>query len=323
MDSLCFIVPTGLGASIGGFAGDASPYVKQFSKILPTITNPNTVNGACFSGINKNILYTEGLLIDKLFKDEISISPSTENKIGIIFDSAIPKNILNIHINTINAIKAVYGIEILGYEITKESVGVEFEVLENGTSTGIVKNPETLIKTAENLIKKGAEALGIVCLFEEPENDSYSKGKGVDPVGGVEAVISHLITDRFNIPAAHAPAFRKIDITGEVVDYRAAAEYITPTFLPCIILGLYNAPKVFLDRKQGDISVDNIKALIMPYNSLGCIPVLKATERNIPVIAVLENKTVLGVTAKSLGIEGKVKVVETYSKAEDFIKSIL
>ncbi len=43
-----FIVPTGVGATIGGYAGDASPCVNLISKICPVITNPNTVNAAVF-----------------------------------------------------------------------------------------------------------------------------------------------------------------------------------------------------------------------------------------------------------------------------------
>ena len=52
-----FIVPTGIGASIGGYAGDASCYAKEFAKISKLIVNPNVVNAGCFSGISDNMLY--------------------------------------------------------------------------------------------------------------------------------------------------------------------------------------------------------------------------------------------------------------------------
>jgi len=314
------IVPTGVGASIGGFAGDASPYINLLSKVCPIITNPNSVNAAVFSGINDNILYTEGFSLNSFFKGEIALRPSKFNKIGVIFDKEIPKEVLNIHINTINAVKSTYGINYAGYEITQESVGVSFEVSDSNISTGSVKNPDTLLQSARKLIEKGTEAIAVVCFFDTPEDDeNYACGEGIDPVGGVEAIISHIISREFKIPAAHAPAFdeNSLTISHEIVDKKASAEYITPTFLPCIMLGLYNAPKI-IDIKHKtptDIELKDINALIMPHNSLGGIPVLKALERNIPVIAITENDTSLNITPKQMNIEDKVILARSYKEA--------
>src|SRR5699024_12697840 len=41
---------------------------------------------------------------------------------------------------------------------------------EHGISTGAVKNPETMYRAAEKLINRGAEAIVIVCLFDDPED---------------------------------------------------------------------------------------------------------------------------------------------------------
>ena len=49
-----FIIPTGIGASIGGFAGDASVWARKFAKKFKLIVNPNVVNAACFSGITES-----------------------------------------------------------------------------------------------------------------------------------------------------------------------------------------------------------------------------------------------------------------------------
>ena len=181
-------------------------------------------------------------------------------------------------------------------------------------------NPDTLIKTAQTLINNGAEAIAAVCFFKTPENDEeYALKGGVDPVGGVEAVISHILTKKFKLPAAHAPAFDEstLTISSELVDKRTAAEYITPVFLPCILHGLYNAPKLIdiNNAKDTDITIDTIKALVMPYDCLGSLPVLAAIERNIPVIAVEENKTTLNVTAESLGLEQSIIRVRNYCEA--------
>ena len=320
------IIPTGIGASIGGYAGDASPYINLLSKVCPIITNPNSVNAAVFSGINNNILYTEGYAIDMFFKEEIALRPSKFNKIGIIFDKAIPEEVLNVHINTINAVKSTYGINISGYEITEENAGVDFSISESGISTGDLKNPSTIINSARKLIEKGAEALAAVCYFNTPADSDYANGTGIDPVGGIEAVISHILTREFKIPVAHAPAFgeNSLIIEHKIVNKKAAAEYITPTFLPCILLGLYNAPKIIDIKKSSndEITLENLKALIMPYDCMGGLPVLKAIEKNIPVIAVEENRTVLNITPEILGIEDKVIKVKNYQEAAGYLLSI-
>ena len=57
----------------------------------------------------------------------------------------------------------------------------------------------------------------------------------------------------------------------------------------------------------------------MPYDCLGGVPVLRAIEKNIPIIAVEENKTILNITPKSLGIEEKVIKVKNYQEAAGFL----
>ena len=292
-----FIVPTGVGASIGGFAGDASVWARKLSEKCTLIVNPNVVNAACFSGINENMLYIEGYSLDEFFRDKCNLCPSWHNKIGVVFDKLISENVLNVHINTINAVKTVYGINIIGYEITKDPVGVDFFVNTSGESMGNVRNLNTIKDAAEKLIKHGAEAIAIICSFPEDNGSDYANGIGVDPVGGVEAVISHYISKELKVPCAHAPAFENIEISTDIVDSRCSAEYITPTFLPCILIGLNQAPKL---TPNGGINIRNLDFLVMPYNSLGGIPVLEAQKYNIPIFAVKENKTVLSVTKDKL-----------------------
>ena len=309
-----FIVPTGIGASIGGFAGDASLWARKFAKECRLIVNPNVVNAACFSGITENMLYVEGYSLDEFFKGKINLKPSFGNKIGVIFDKAIPQDVLNVHINTINAVKTVYGLNITGFEITENEAGVEFFIEKSGISTGNVKNLDTIKEAGLKLLKQGAEALAIVCHFPDEQGDDYAKGLGVDPVGGVEAVISHYISKELRVPCAHAPAFSDITITTNIVDARCSAEYITPTFLPCILIGLNQAPKLTV-QKEGCISVSDLDFLIVPYNSIGGIPVLEAVKRGITVYAVKENKTILNVTP--VNFKTTCVIMETYDEIKE------
>ena len=297
-----FIVPTGVGASVGGFAGDASVWARKLSKKCKLIVNPNVVNAACFSGITDNMLYVEGYSLDEFFRGKCNLYPNGNNKIGVVFDKTISQKVLNVHINTINAIKTVYGINIIGYEITKEPVGVEFFISESGESMGNVKNLGTIKNSAISLIKQGAEAIAIVCAFPEDDGDDYANGIGVDPVGGVEAIISHYISKELKVPCAHSPAFENIEISTNVVDSRCSAEYITPTFLPCILIGLNQAPKLSINE---GINIKYLDFLVMPYNSLGGIPVLEVQKLGIPIYAIKENNTVLNVTKDRLCVNCK------------------
>lgn len=312
-----FIVPTGVGASIGGYAGDASVWARKFAKSSHLIVNPNVVNAGGFSGITDKMLYVEGYSLDSFFRGEICLEPSCDNKIGVIFDKAIPKDVLNIHINTMNAVKTVYGTDIIGYEITEDEVGVEFFMTEQGISVGSVNNIETLYLSAQKMLEKGADALAIVCLFDDAEdlNKDYSNGVGTDPVGGVEAILSHSISKKFKVPCAHSPAFADYSICTELVDVKSASEYITPTFLPCILLGLSNAPKI----GNIGINISDLDFLVMPYNSLGSTPVFEAIKRNIPVYAVKENITALNVSNKNLYKSDKIIEVDTYQQCYDLI----
>lgn len=317
-----FIVPTGIGASIGGYAGDASLWARKFSQVSTLIVNPNVVNAGCFSGITDDMLYVEGYSLDEFFKGKITLEPSQKNKIGVVFDKSISQEVLNIHINTINAVKTVYGINIIGYETTKEDVGVEFFVDESNISTGKVKNTKTILETAKNLINKGAEAIAIVCKFKDDyQNENYSQGLGVDPIGGVEAIISHYISRELKIPCAHSPAFEDFSISTDIVNPKASAEYITPTFLPCVLLGLNKAPKISKEFSATSINISDLNYLIMPYNALGSVPVFAAVKRGVKVYAVKENQSVLDVESQMLFKKGQIAEATSYEECLKLISN--
>jgi len=316
-----FVVPTGAGASIGGFAGDASVQARKFAKEFNLIVNPNVVNAACFSGITENMLYTEGYALTKFFKGEINLKPSFDNKVGVIFDCAIPKNILNVHINTINAVKTVYGVNVCEIEITDEPCGVEFFMTESGISSGRLNNPETLLRAGKNLRAKGVEAIAVVALFDDPdESDGYANGEAVDVVGGVEAVISHYLSAELMVPVAHAPAFCENEISEEIVDPRASAEYITPTFLPCVLLGLAQAPFLVAKNEPG-VNIKNLSALIMPCDCLGSSIVFDAIKNNVKVCAIKENSTVLNIDKCALNIQNGIIEFKDYNECLEFLKN--
>ena len=297
-------IPTGIGADIGGYAGDFGYIAREFSKYFYCIVNPNAVNGGILSAINYDMAYLEGYLFDEFFKGNISITPKkpySTNKIGVIFDCAIKENILNVHLNTLSALKMVQGIKITGIEYTKKPVGVEINI-ENRISSGTVQHPEEILNCANKLIKQGAEAIALVCYFgEDSEDENYSNAQGIDPIGGVEAVLSHLITKEFKIPCAHAPAFCDIDISQKIEHPKVSSELISSTYLPCVIQGLSVAPKIY-QNDSGDIKNKNVKYLIVPYDAFGSPAVLSSYKAGVKLIAV-KNKTALDITPDKLDIK--------------------
>ncbi len=316
-------IPTGIGADIGGYAGDFGYIAREFSKYFYVITNPNAVNGGILSAINYDMAYLEGYLFDEFFKGKIGFNPKKTyetNKIGVIFDCAIPQNIINVHINTINALRMVQGINISEIEYTDNPVCVEI-VVENSISTGKIKNPFEILKAAKRLIKKGVEAIAVVCFFnEDSEDENYSNAAGIDPIGGIEAVISHLVTKEFNIPCAHSPAFSNIDISEKIENPKVSSELISSTYFPCIAQGLSIAPLI-KNVNESKITYKDVEYLIVPYDALGSSSVLSSVEKGIKVLTV-KNETVLNVTKQKLNInvsgsfEGYIECLNTIKTAD-------
>ncbi len=61
-----FIVPTGIGAEIGGHSGDATPVVRMLAGICDNlITHPNAVNASDLNEMTENSLYVEGSVLTR------------------------------------------------------------------------------------------------------------------------------------------------------------------------------------------------------------------------------------------------------------------
>ena len=315
MSYIAFSLPTGIGAQTGGFAGDIGYIVREFAKYFKVIVNPNAVNGGILSAINQNMYYVEGYAFDEFLCGNLALKyPQKPNKIGVLFDCDIPENILNVHINTINALKVVQGLNIIEPVLTKEPVGVEFSI-KNNISSGTILNPETLLYGAKELIKNGATALAIVCFFgDDADDEAYSNGVGIDPIGGVEAIISHLVMKELKIPCAHAPAFFDIDISQKIENKKVASECISSTYLPCVLQGLEFAPSFSNDG----ITYKDVEYLIVPNGALGSKAVLSALENNIKICAV-KNPSKLDVGCDKLK-SSDILCFDSYKDCLEFIK---
>ena len=81
------IVPTGVGASIGGYAGDALPSARLLASVSDIfITHPNVMNGAMLYWPISNALYVEGYALDEFASGRLSLHPINK-KSKVIFSA--------------------------------------------------------------------------------------------------------------------------------------------------------------------------------------------------------------------------------------------
>ncbi|MEM8720712.1 MAG: DUF3326 domain-containing protein [Cyanobacteria bacterium P01_G01_bin.39] len=318
--TVVLIVPTGVGAAIGGYAGDALPVAKAIASSCDRlITHPNVLNGAQLYWHLDNTYYVEGYGLDRFAAQEWGLRPVRQNKVGLLLDQGIEPELRLRHLQAADATRATLGLNLTDYVVTDAPLEVELRTADSGASWGTIGNPGSLLRAAQKLIDQGgAEAIAVVARFpDDSESESlqnYRHGSGVDHLAGAEAVISHLIVRQFQIPAAHAPALQPIALDPELSP-RAAAEELGYTFLPCVLVGLSKAPQfVTTQANLSDVIwSDSVDVLIVPDSACGGSATLSFSNSRTQIITVTDNSTQIQVTPEPLGI--KVTRVNSYLEA--------
>lgn len=309
--TVALLVPTGIGATIGGYAGDALPVARAIAGLGDRlITHPNVLNGAQLYWSQPNLFYVEGYALDQFALNRWGLKPVKENTIGLILDQGIEPPLKIRHLQAADAVRATLGVEIKEYIITDAPLGVELRTAPSGASWGTISNPGSLLRAASKLITEAkVEAIAVVARFpdetDSPALTNYRQGSGVDPIAGAEAVISHLIVRTFGIPAAHAPALNPLPIEPQLSP-KAAAEELGYTFLPCVLVGLSRAPALITHREQASIDsiwAEQVDAVIVPADACGSAAILGFSQLKTKIIAVAENRTRMQVSPEALGVE--------------------
>ena len=341
--TVVLIVPTGVGASIGGYAGDALPVAKAIAQVCDTlITHPNVLNGAQLYWPIPNALYVEGYGLDQFAAGNWGLSPVRHNRVGLILDGAIEADLQLRHLQAVDAVRATLGLTLTDYVVTDAPLNVQLQIADSGASWGTIGNPDSLLRAADALIHRGgANAIAVVARFPDTEDsialENYRLGQGVDPLAGAEAVISHLIVKTFQIPCAHAPALSPLPLNPHISP-RSAAEELGYTFLPCVLVGLSKAPQFITNIQEsitpslssipktspknringrqdayptviyGDVSStvwsNQVDSVIIPATACGGSAILSLSQfRDVQIIAVTENETQMKVTPEKLGIK--------------------
>ncbi len=330
--TVALIVPTGIGAAMGGYAGDGLPIARAVAQVCDRlITHPNVLNGAQLYWNLPNTLYVEGYGLDQFAAGDWGLRPVHHNRVGIVLDQGIEPDLRWRQLQAAEATRATLGLNLTDYVVTNQPLQVELQTAASGATWGTIAHPDSLLRACEALITKGgAQAIAVIARFPDDIDtttlQNYRHGQGVDPLAGAEAVISHLVVRTFQVPCAHAPALMPLPLDPDISP-KSAAEEIGYTFLPCVLVGLSRAPQ-FVQRSRwhssgeqhgethrlsADIWADEVDALVIPESACGGSAILSLSHGQTRIIAVRDNTTTMQVPPAALGIAATT--VQSYLEA--------
>jgi hypothetical protein len=324
------IVPTGVRCEIGGFAGDACPATNLLAAAADVvITHPNAVNASDINEMASNVLYVEGKSLDDFLLGHLGLAPTRSNRIGTFVDPT-GKAYLDEVVHTLNAARAVAGIDCSTYTVGASEIGARTVWSQSGCAVGTVLNPLAILDSVQHLLDDGAHAIGGVSVIHgvtAAEFSQHLSGQIPNPSGGVEAIITHLISKVFRVPTAHAPLPYYADVKERGThNPRASAEFISTPHYLCVLKGLTRAPRLVpverLDHVAPHlVTLNSVGAVVMPASCLGGIPALAAEFSDIPLIAVEENHTLLSVTNAEMQMRNVIHV-KSYLEAAGVILAL-
>ena len=283
------IIPTGIGARIGGDAGDGNPVCKLLAGCCDTlITHPNVVNASDINEMPDNVLYVEGSMLDRFLAGDIQLrQASRPNRILVLVNPPVTGET----INAVSAARATIGVDAVVKELTEPLRMTAWwrHTADGRSAAGGVNGLESAI---EDIKKHPCDAVAIhtpVNVSRDVALDYYRNG-GVNPWGGVEAILSKTVSKAIDKPVAHAPLETTSPddeelflIFKEPVATRIAAEAISNCYLHSVLKGLHRAPRI-----GAGLSYRDVDFMVSPYRCWG--PAHDACRaKRIPIIGVREN----------------------------------
>lgn len=325
--NVALVIPTGVGAEIGGHAGDAGPIAQLLSAVADRlITHPNVVNASDINELPTNGLYVEGSVLARLLMGTVGLRPIRANRILVALGGGTRQQpFINAAINSVNAACATYGLDCP--EIVQVGPGLKLRARfsSSGRAAGRVEGFDELMQAL--IERKGTyDAVAISSVIDVPHefHREYFEQDGsmVNPWGGVEAILTHGMSSLLNLPTAHSPMFETEGIANwdpGVVDPRMAAEAVSVSFLQCILKGLIKSPQIACKHEErmhrDTLNAEDVSCLVIPDGCVG-VPTLAALEQGIPVIAVKENRNVMRNDLEALPwSRGQLHFVENYCEA--------
>ena len=297
------VVPTGIGAAIGGHAGDATPVARLLGQLCDTlITHPNVVNASDINEMPANALYVEGSVLCRLLMGTIALQPVRANRVLVVIDSHPDDIFTGLAVNAVNAARASYGLDCPRVVRLEPRLVMGSEYTGSARASGRVENLEVLFDVLD-ACRDDCDAVALSSVISVPfhyHGDYFGSGGAmVNPWGGVESMLTHAISSIYDVPSAHSPMLESqevLDMDTGIVDPRMAAEAVSITFLQSILKGLQRSPRIISRQEvredRNALSVSDLSCVVIPDGCLG-LPTLAALEQDIPVIAVRENTNLM------------------------------
>ncbi len=316
------LIPTGIGAELGGHSGDGGPLARLLASSCDTlITHPNVVNAADINELPEKALFVEGSVISRMLMGTVGLQRIRSNRVILVLDKHEDKFIHQCSINSASAARAALGLDCPLVVMMDDRVLMHSLYSSSGRAVGHIDYLERLCEVLQNY-RDQYDAVALSSLIQVPENfheDYFRIENMINPWGGVEAMLTHAISLIFDVPSAHSPMMtsrRIMNLDVGVVDPRKSAEAVSTTYLHCILKGLHRSPRIITNPSAhgnpGIITVSDISCLIIPDGCVG-LPTLAAIEQGIPVIAVKENKNRMKNNLEELPFApGKLFIVENY-----------
>ncbi|MCC7473756.1 MAG: DUF3326 domain-containing protein [Pirellulales bacterium] len=329
------LIPTGVDCAIGGHAGDATPAARLLSRVCDQLVlHPNVVNASDVNEQTENCLYTEGSLICRLLMGTVGLRKVRQNRVLLVTENRRDApNVVDQTINCAEGARATLGMDISEVVVLDQELFLQTGVSDSGRVTGRVERLGNLIE----LLKDRRDTYDAIALATRitPHIDtvqlhrSYFGEGGPNPWGGVEAILTHLISTVLDVPSAHAPTMSSEALRTEswgVVEPRKAAEVISTTYLFCVLKGLNRAPQVMLNPSgtydPSVLTAEDISALVIPDGCVG-LPTLAAVEQGIPVVAVRNNTNLMKNDLRALPFRpGQLHYAANYYEAAGILSAI-
>jgi hypothetical protein len=319
------IIPTGLRAEFGGFAGDATPITNLMAKACDyLITNPNAVTASDLYHADANVLTLEGNLLCHYLVGNLNLIHAAPREIGVVVSQTPDEKFLNNVINAVNGMRTVAGLPISKIVVTEQEVSASSFYSNYGHASGEFSELDSLIQSFDRF-GPSVEAIAVASpILVSPEiRSAYYNGAHIpNPWGAAEAMLTHCLTSLFPMPITHAPLLTEGDdpMTGHLGDPRDGAELISTAYICSVLAGLAHSPRpIRADQtalNEDCLSIDDLCALVLPANAVGGLPFFVALERGIPIILVENNVTCSGVTIESLGLAETPNLIKVKSYLE-------
>lgn len=327
------VVPTGIGAELGGHSGDGGPLARLIAGACDNlITHPNVVNAADINELPENGLYVEGSVISRLLMGSIGLQKVRSNRVMMIMDEHEYPFFHEAVVNSVSAARAGLGLNCPLVVKMKDQILMRALYAESGRAVGSIEFLERLFEVLQEY-KGQFDAVALSSVIQVPShfhNDYFQEEMYdmVNPWGGVEAMLTHAVSSLFNIPSAHSPMMSSrevMDMDVGIVDPRKSAEAVSTTYLHCILKGLHRSPRIIsnpsIHNSHGLLTVADVSCLIIPEGCIG-LPTLAALEQGIAVIAV-KNSNCMRNNLEELPFESdKFFIAENYIEAAGIMTAL-